>query len=90
MMTLILRFAPIAAVLQCLTFDLQADLVLGWAHDAVGNTCVCALVLCSSPFDLQGAVDVNTVLTTIQPTALSILKPGENTSTWVKKNYIRN
>lgn len=61
--------------MQCLTFDLQADLVLSCTQDAVGHTGVGALVLCSSPFDLQGPVDVNTVLTTIQPTALSVLKP---------------
>lgn len=72
-----------ALVTSCLTFDLQADLVLSLSQDAVGHTGVGALVLYSGTSDLQGAVDVNTVLTAIQPTALSVLKPKhrENTIT---------
>lgn len=68
-------FQARAAVRSFLTFDLQPDLVLSLAQNAAGHAGVGALVLSSGPFDLQGAVDVNTVLTTIQPTALSVLKP---------------
>ncbi len=42
----------LSAAVQCLTFDLQADLVVGGAQDAAGHTGVGALVLRSGPFDL--------------------------------------
>lgn len=63
--------------MQCLTFDLQLDLVLSIAQHVVSHTGVDALILLSSAFYLQGAVDVDPVLTPIQPTALAILKPSE-------------
>lgn len=87
MITLHFQFcSECAVVTSFLTFDLQADLVLGHAQDATGHTGVGALVLCSGLFDLQGAVDVSAVLTAIQPAALSILKPahGEDTFRWVQ------
>lgn len=58
-----------------LTFDLQANLVLCLAQEAAGHTGIGSLVLHSGPFDLQGPVDVDAVLTSIQTAALPILKP---------------
>lgn len=59
-----------------LTFDLQVDLVLSLAQEVAGHTGVGAFILCSGPFDLQAAVDVNAVMTAVQVAALTVLKPA--------------
>lgn len=61
-----------------LTFDLQAHLVLSRAQDAVGHAGVGALVLGLGPFDLQGPVEVDAVLATVQPAALAVLEPARD------------
>lgn len=69
--------------MRCLTFDLQADLFAGHAQDVLGQARVGSLVLRSGSFDLQGAVDVHAVLTTVQPAALAILKPAHRENTQI-------
>lgn len=61
-----------------LTFDLQADLVVGGSQDAARHTRVRAFVLGAGAFDLQGAVDVNAVLTSVQTAALTVLEPARS------------
>ena len=59
----------------CLTFDFQSDLVFSFTQEAAGHTCVCAFVFWLGSFNLQGPIVVDGVMTTINATALSILKP---------------
>lgn len=54
-----------ARVKSCLTFNLEADLVLSLAQDAAGHTGVGPLIFSLSTFDFQGAININTVLASI-------------------------
>lgn len=63
----------------CLTFDLQADLVLSCPQNVACHAGVGALVLHPGPFYLQSSVDINPVLAPVQATALSVFKPENST-----------
>lgn len=55
------------------------DLVLCGAEHVGCYTGVGSLVLSPGPSYFQGAVDINAVLPTVQPAALSVLKPAQKT-----------
>ena len=61
---------------RCLTFDLEADLVLLLSQEVAHHTGVGALVLWTHVLDLQRAVHIHSVVPSIQTTALPVLKPA--------------